>query len=247
MQRRRLTSSKASELPHSAPRSRNAILGALPSADYTRIYPLLTPVALKQRQVLLEAGERLTHVYFPIDGVCSIVTTMEDGRMVEVASVGNEGLAGVGAVFGGRHTSGDIIVQIAGSAMQMPAEQFSSEIGRHGAFFERTSRYVNALLGFAMQSAACSGLHAADQRCARWLLHSHDRIRKDVLEITQEFVAVMLGVRRATITVIASEFQRAGLVEFGRRRVRILDRPGLEGMACECYRVIKDRLDQLRG
>src|SRR5205807_8405796 len=106
-------------------------------------------------------------------------------------------------------------------------------------------RYAHVLLAFVMQSAACNGLHAADERCARWLLHSHDRIARDSFALTQEFLAVLLGVRRATITVIASEFQRAGLVEFGRRRVTIRNRAGLEAMSCECYRVIKDQFDRL--
>jgi CRP-like cAMP-binding protein len=225
--------------------SQNRLLAALPPDDYRRLRPFLEPVALKHRQ-LHASGERQRQVYFPLDGLCSIVATMGDGRMVEVATVGCEGMTGIAAIFGGRHPAGDVIVQFPNtSADVMPIDVFSAEMARRGPFYDVVSRYANVLLAFVMQSAACNGLHAAHERCARWLLHTHDRVGKDTFQLTQEFLAVMLGVRRATITVIASEFQRANLVEFGRRRITILDRKGLEATACECYQAIRSQFDRL--
>jgi CRP-like cAMP-binding protein len=247
MAKSRRTPAQSPRSPDSpAAQSRNKLLAALPASEYRRLRPLLTETALKPRQVLHESGDRIQSVYFPLEGLCSMVTTMEDGRMVEVATVGNEGMTGVSAIFGGHQLSGDIIVQMAGtSAEAMSLDVFSAEMGRRGPLCEIVSRYASVLLAFVMQSAACNGLHAADERCARWLLHTRDRMGEDSFPLTQEFLAVMLGVRRATITVIAHELQRAGLVEFERRHVTILDRSGLEATACECYRVIKDQFDRL--
>jgi CRP-like cAMP-binding protein len=201
-------------------------------------------VALKQRQVLHSTGQRMRAAYFPADAVCSIVTAMEDGRMMEVASVGHEGMVGVSAFFGMRHPGHDAIVQIPGHSDMLPIDAFTAEMRRRGPFYDVISRYAGALLGSVMQSAACNGLHAADARCARWLLHTQDRIAKDTFSVTQELLAVLLGVRRATITSVASEFQRAGLVEFGRRRVTILNRKGLEAIACECYRAVAGQFER---
>jgi CRP-like cAMP-binding protein len=235
-----------SRRPPPVPQSRNKLLAALPAQEYRRIRALLTETPLKPKQVLHASGERLEEIYFPTAGLCSMVATMEDGRMVEVATVGSEGMTGVSAVFGARQLSGDVIVQLPGTVAEaMSLDAFRAEMARRGPLYEIVTRYANVLLAFVMQSAACNGLHAADQRCARWLLHTRDRTGTDSFPLTQEFLAVMLGVRRATVTVIAKEFQRAGLVEFERRQVTILDRAGLEATACECYRVIKDQFDRL--
>lgn len=175
-----------------------------------------------------------------------MLTTMEDGRMVEVAGVGNEGMTGIAAVFGGRYPGGEVIAQLAGtSADAMAIDVFAAEMRRRGPLYEIACGYANVLMGVLMQAAACNGLHAADERCARWLLHTQDRMGKDTFPLTQEILAVMLGVRRATITAVAGQFHRAGLVEFGHRRITIRDRPGLEAIACECYRAIRDHFDRL--
>jgi CRP-like cAMP-binding protein len=228
------------------PRPRNKLLAALPSEEYQRLEPQLTLIPLRHRQVLHRAGQPIHAVYFPADGLCSIVMTMEDGRAAEVATVGNEGIVGLPAFLGQETSPGDTIVQIPGAfAYMMPADIFAKEMDRCGALHGLVTRYSQAFVTYLMHSAACNGLHAADQRCARWLLQSHDRIGRDWFELTQEFLAIMLGVRRATVSVIAQQLQRAGLIVFRRRGVRILDREGLEAITCECYGAIKSQFDRL--
>jgi CRP-like cAMP-binding protein len=241
--------SLAGKSSHRAPApgvSGNKLLAALPPEDYRRLQPKLGVVPLKFRQVLQAAGEPPRAVYFPADGVCSIVTTMADGRMIEVATVGNEGMVGIGTLFGADHAAGEAIVQIPGAyAHVISIDVFASEMERRGSFYTIISRYAYAMLASLMQSAACNGLHSADRRCARWLLQSHDRIGRDTFALTQDFLSVMLGVRRATVTVIINELQRAGLIRFQRGIVTILDRQGLEAMSCECYRVIKEQFNRI--
>jgi CRP-like cAMP-binding protein len=246
MPRARVLSGKSAKTSSPVRKSRNALLAALPPEEARRLRPHLNHVVMKPRQALHTSGELLRTIYFPTDGVCSVVTTMEDGRTVEVATIGNEGMTGISAIFGGAHAVSTVVVQLPGTAAEaLPIEIFSAEITRRGALYQLASRYANARLALVMQSAACNGLHAAHERCARWLLHTHDRVGKDTFALTQEFLAAMLGVRRATITAIAGEFQRAHLVQFGRRRVTILDRQGLEAGACECYHVIRAQFEKL--
>lgn len=235
------------ELPESPlPRPQNALLAALPSAELQRLAPLFSLQTLGQRQVLYRPGEPMEHVYFPADGLCSIALTMEDGRTVEVATVGREGMIGPTDCLGAESMPGEVIVRIPGAyAYVMPVDLFVREIGRCRPLRELVSRYSQAFVASLMQSAACNGLHAADQRCARWLLQSQDRLGRDWFELTQEFLAFMLGVRRATVSMIAQELQRAGLITFRRGGVTILDRAGLEKLSCECYGAIKAHFARL--
>lgn len=227
-------------------RPRNKLLAALPPDEYQRLQTQLSLAPLRLRQVLHRAGQPVDAVYFPADGLCSMVMTMEDGRTAEVATVGNEGLTGVTAFLGQDIALADTIVQIPGAfAYVLAADVFSQEMERRGALHDLVSRYSQALVGYLMHSAACNGLHAADQRCARWLLQSHDRVGRDWFELTQEFLAIMLGVRRATVSMIAQELQRSGLILLRRRGVTILNRKGLEETACECYGAIRAQFDRL--
>jgi CRP-like cAMP-binding protein len=227
-------------------RPRNKLLATLPKDEYSRLLPFLQLTPLRPRQVLQKAGEPVEAIYFPADGLCSIVVTMADGRTVEVAVVGNEGLVGISAFLGDGRATGETIVQVPGAfAYLLPKRVFTEEMDRHGALYDLVGLYSQALIACVMQSAACNGLHAADQRCARWLLQSHDRIGRDCFDLTQEFLAVMLGVRRATVSMIAQQLQRAGLILFQRRTVTIVDRPGLEDATCECYGVMRDLFDRL--
>lgn len=224
----------------------NKLLDALPPDDYTRLEPLLERVSLPARQVLHSPGEPIQVVYFPADGLCSIVMTMEDGRMAEVATVGNEGMVGISTFLCGDRPPSQTIVQVSGAfAYAMAADLFVQEMERRGALYDLVCRYSQALMTFVMQSAACNGLHRADQRCARWLLQTHDRLGRDQFELTQEFLSIMLGVRRATVSLIAHELQRAGLIVFTRRLITIVDRSGLEEATCECYGAIKGEFDRL--
>jgi CRP-like cAMP-binding protein len=173
---------------------------------------------------------------------------MEDGAVVEVATVGREGLVGIAAVFGAPVSSGEAFVQVAAEpAAVMGIEAFRREMERRGAFFDRVTKYSQAFVNMLMQSVACNGLHSAEQRCCRWLLMTHDRIAQDEFPLTHEFLAIMLGVRRPTVTLVMAELTRAGIISHVRGHIRIVDRKALEQAACECYRNIRMVSDRLLG
>lgn len=193
---------------------------------------------LKLKELLHKPGEPIDYVYFPGGGFCSIVTVLEDGSMVEAAAVGREGLVGLAAT-----TETDTPMSTASMAQsdvevcyRMPAKYFRQEMERCGAFNTIITRYSQALMGFIMQSAACNASHSIEQRFARWLLAAQDRMDADEFLLTQEFIAMMLGASRSTVSEVAGEFQKAGSITYHRGRVAILDRDALEGASCECYR-----------
>jgi len=225
--------------PHS-----NRILEALPAVDRERLSGGMVPVALGIKTVLFEPGEPIRAVHFPLDGVVSLVTPLDDGAIVEVATVGNEGIVGVPLVLGGS-LAVRAISQVAGSALRMDAGAFLSEMERGGALAALVHQYLQALFGQIAQAAACNRLHTNEERLSRWLLMSHDRVGVDEFAITHEFLGQMLGSRRATVTLSAGVLQAAGLIRYHRGHVAILDREGLESVACECYGVIKQQLDRV--
>ena len=222
----------------------NRLLAALPPADRDRLLPKLAPVFLKVKTVLFEPGQLVDAVYFPLDGVVSLVTPLEDGAIVEVATVGNEGLVGVPIVLGGS-LAVRAISQVAGRCLTMESRAFLEELGHGGALARLVQNYVQALFGQIAQAAACNRLHSNEERLSRWLLMSHDRIGADQFLITQEFLAQMLGSRRATVSLSAGILQRAGLIRYHRGHVEIVDRAGLELVSCECYQVIRAELDRV--
>jgi len=206
----------------------------------------LTWRPVKVRQVLHKHGEPISEVYFPGRSVCSITNVMEDGSAVEVATVGREGLVGVSAVFGAPVASGQAFVQIAGEpAAVMSIDAFRLEMDRRGGFYDIVTRYSQAFVNMLMQSVACNGLHSAEQRCCRWLLMSHDRIAQDEFPLTHELLAIMLGVRRPTVTLVMADLARAGIVSYVRGHIRIVDRKALEAASCECYRNVRMAFDRL--
>ena len=224
----------------------NALLASLPPDEYQRVSAELTWRPLRVRQQLQKHGEPISEIVFPGRSVCAITHSMEDGGTVEVASVGREGFVGVGAVFGNMVASADAFVHLANeSAAVMSTEAFRRELARRGRFFEAVMGYVQVFLSGLMQSVACNGLHSADQRCSRWLLSTHDRIQQDEFPLTHEFLAVMLGVRRPTVTLVMADLTRAGAISHVRGHVRIVDRQVLEARSCECYRNIRRSFDQL--
>jgi len=228
--------------------SMNRLLASLPADDYQRVSSELTWRPLKVRQVLHKHGEPVSEVYFPGRSVCSITNVMEDGGVVEVATVGREGLIGIAAVFGAPVASGEAFVQIpAEPAAVMSLDAFRREMERRGAFYDRVTKYSQAFVNMLMQSVACNGLHSAEQRCCRWLLTTYDRIGQDEFPLTHEFLAIMLGVRRPTVTLVMAELARAGVISHVRGHVRITDRNGLEEASCECYRNVKAAFDRLLG
>jgi CRP-like cAMP-binding protein len=225
---------------------RNLLLAALPEIDRDRIVPTLDVVKLTLKEFLHKSGEHIEHVYFPGGGFCSIVTVLEDGRMVEVATVGREGMVGLTAALDGNSVLSATMVQgEADVCYRMTAEAFRREMDRHGAFCALLSHYAEALVAVIMQSTACNAVHTVEQRLARWLLMAYDRMGSDEFPLTQEFVAMMLGANRPTVTVVAGTLQRAGLITYHRGRVTILDRKKLESASCECYRVATDLLQRV--
>jgi CRP-like cAMP-binding protein len=221
---------------------RNQMLRTLPDTDRERIASLLTPVFLAIKTVLFEPGQEIESVYFPLNGVISLVTPLEDGAIVEVATVGNEGTVGVPLVSGGS-LAVRAISQVAGWVLRMDARAFLAELDRGGALRDVVSDYLQALFGQISQAAACNRLHSNEERLSRWLLMSHDRVGLDEFGITHEFLGQMLGSRRATVTLSAGILQAAGLIKYHRGQVTIVDRQGLELVSCECYGVIKSELD----
>lgn len=223
-------------------RGGNRLLACLPFPDRERIMSKMVPSFLKVNTVLFEPGEVVHAVHFPLDGVVSLVTPLEDGAIVEVAIVGNDGLAGVRIVLGGSLPL-RVITSVAGSALTMAASAFLDELARSEPMTRLVQNYMRALFGQISQVAACNRLHSSEERLSRWLLMSQDRVGKDQFAITQEALGLMLGTRRATVTVAAGILQRRGLISYRRGRIEILDRTGLETVACECYRVIRSELE----
>ena len=221
----------------------NRILDALPTATRTRVFGQLTAIALDIKTVLFEPGEVITAVYFPLGGVISLVTPLEDGNIVEVATVGNEGIVGLPLRKGGS-LAVRAISQVAGTVLRMDAAEFLAEVAREPLLREAVQNYTQALFGQISQAAACNRLHSNEERLGRWLLMSHDRVGVDEFLITHEFLGQMLGSRRATVTLSAGVLQAAGLIRYHRGRVAILDRPGLEEVSCECYGVIRTVFDR---
>ena len=227
-------------------RSQNKLLAALPEADYRRIFSSLTTVPLGFKQVLHKAGGKIDAVYFPGGGVCSITNVMSDGRMVETATVGNEGMVGLTAFFGGDVAVGDAFVQVpGGSAQSMALDAFRRELDRKGPFHEVIGRYGQALQALIMQSAACFSMHSVEERCCRWLLMTHDRVGQDDFQLTHEFLGYMLGVRRPTVSLVLGTLNKAGVIRNGMKKITIVDRERLEDMSCECYQVVKSTFDRL--
>ena len=224
---------------------RNRLLAALPPDELTRLLPHLTETTLEHHKILESPETPPTHVYFPWSGVCSLTTLMQDGRIVEVGTIGNEGMVGMSVYFGGLLPEALTVVQVPGAgAHVMRAGLFAAEMVRAGPLHALVRRYSQALIGLIMQSAACNGLHEVDRRCARWLLMANDRAG-DVIELTQEYLASMLGVRRSSVTAVAKQLQRDGLIKYSRGTITILDRPGLERLACECYAVVRAHFDRM--
>jgi CRP-like cAMP-binding protein len=223
--------------------SPNKLLASLPEADYRRLLPLLHPLSLRFQHVLLKPAGTLSTIYFPGDGVCSITQVMRNGRAVEVATVGNEGFIGINALFGGDRWS---VVKVPDRAAQaMSVRAFQHEMNRRGPFAEAINRYAQGFVALLMRSAACNALHSVEQRCAQWLLTTRDRAGRNEFPLTQEFLAVMLGVRRPSVTLAVGAFQRTGLIDYGHRRIVILDRAGLESASCECYADTKKHFTRL--
>ncbi len=200
-------------------------------------------VLLRARHLLAAPGEPIEYVYFPRDSVISLLVPMQDGTTVEGATIGNEGLIGLQVFLGNGKATEDVVVQIAGSAVRMPANAFREFVRNHPPLAALLGRYTLALMNQLARTAGCNRLHNVDQRCARWLLMTHDRVGDDTFALTHELLASTLGVRRASVTEAAGGFQRAGLIAYRFGKITIRNRPGLEAVACEDYRLTRAAYD----
>ncbi len=223
----------------------NRLLAALPKGDHARLVPELEQVSLGVKDVLYEADAPITHVYFPLNGVMSLVIEMKDGRTVEVGTVGNEGMVGTPVFLGAEESPTRAFSQVPGDALRMRVGAFKAEVSNGGPLQDLVRRYTQAMVNQISQSVACNHLHSVEQRMCRWLLMTHDRVGGGEFPLTQEFLAQMLGVRRPSVSVVAGILQKAGLIQYHRGRMAILDRPGLEAASCECYEVVRKEFDRL--
>jgi CRP-like cAMP-binding protein len=224
---------------------KNRILAAVPREDFGRFFASLQPVSLTLKEILYQVGAPLGCVYFIEQGVASVLTSMADGASIEVGMIGKEGIVGAAALLGAEVSAQHVVVQVPGTALKMPAAKCQAAFEQSAAFRAAVLRYIQSFLDLGAQTAACNRLHSIEQRCARWFLMARDRVDIDVMPMTHEFLASMLGVRRAGITETTGELQRSGLIRNHRGEVAILDREGLEAAACECYRVDHERLMRL--
>jgi CRP-like cAMP-binding protein len=217
----------------------------MPQDERDRLFSSSQPVLLSLKQVLYEAGAQLDYLYFIEQGVASVLTSMADGATIEVGMIGMEGVIGVPALLGAEISAQQVIVQAPGNALRIGAAAGRLAVEESASFRRLVLRYTTDFLNLTAQTAACNRLHTIEQRCARWLLMAHDRLQGDVIPMTHDFFASMLGVRRAGVTETVGELQRSGLIRNSRGQVAILDRDGLEAAACECYRADHDRLMRL--
>jgi CRP-like cAMP-binding protein len=226
----------------------NRLLRALSPAERQPLLLALELVALRMRERLIEPNVPIPFVYFPLHGVVSLISTLGDGTQVEVATIGNEGLIGLPLVLYANTIPFTAFVQVPGEALRIDAAVFGRLLPEGtGALHQLLYRYSLALFNQLAQHVVCNRLHRIAQRCARWLLLTHDRVGRDEFPLTHEFLALMLGARRASVTEVAGRLQKAGLIRYRLGIVRVLDRAGLEAASCECYGVIKQEYDRLLG
>ena len=227
------------------PASRNHLLATLPALERARLAPRLLRIPFKTKQVLYRQGQPIDRLYFPDSGVISLVSTMDDGKSVEVGVVGNEGAIGIHALYGSATMPCEALAHMPGEADSLTVTDLRWDSRNGGPLTVLLGRYSQSLLIQAMQTAACNRLHSIRQRAARWILTVHDRVQADRFPLTQELLATMLGARRPTVTILALSLQRAGLIEYRHGRMVICDRPRLEAASCECYRLVEEHVAQI--
>jgi CRP-like cAMP-binding protein len=224
---------------------KNRILAALPADDFVRFFSTLEAVNFTLRQVIQEGSQPTEYVYFVESGVASILTIMSDGATIEVGMTGREGMIGVASLLDPEASASHAIVQIPGTALRMPVAPCRSAFEESIAVRRMMLRFASNHLALSAQTAACNRLHSIEQRCARWLLMAYDRVKTETMPMTHEFLASMLGVRRAGVTTTAGELQRSGLITYRQGVLTIRDTEGLQALACECYRTDHERLNRL--
>ena len=225
--------------------TQNHLLQVLPEDVQGRVFPQLELVTLPLGHVLYESGIALEHVYFPADSIVSLLYVMKDGASAEIAVVGNEGVVGVALFMGGETTPNRAVIQSGGAAYRLKGQTLKEEFGQSGALQHLFLRYTQSLLTQMAQTAVCNRHHTVEQQLCRWLLMSLDRLTSNKLTMTQELISNMLGVRREGVTEAAGRLQSLGVIQYSRGLITVLDRPKLENICCECYRVVKLESDRL--
>ena len=225
--------------------TRNRILGHLSNKDFQRLRKRMKLVELPMGTTLYEPYAPLEYVYFPEDGIASLLTRLDDGTETEIATVGLEGMVGLPVFFGVESVPERTIWQVPGKALVLQAKVLRRETRQGGALSDVLCLYAQGLFTQISQSASCNRRHEIVQRCSRWLLMTHDRVNGDEFALTHEFLSKMLGVRRAGVSVAAGILQKAGVIKYSRGRIKIVDREGLEGISCECYRIVREEFDRL--
>jgi CRP-like cAMP-binding protein len=238
---------EADLLPQKKARRENRIIAALPDEEAERMLAIVEPVDLPTSKVLYELGQPIDYVYFVYRGVASLMTPMNDGPPVELATVGAEGMVGMPVFLGDDRMPSRAFMQVPGHGVRMQADAFRAFVRNSDALNRVLLRYALALMTQMAQNSACNRTHSVEERCARWLLMTQDRVRADTFPLTQDFIAQMLGVRRPTVSIAAGILAKAGLISYVRGRITILDRLRLEGASCECYWIIADEFERLLG
>ncbi|MBD5634120.1 MAG: Crp/Fnr family transcriptional regulator [Candidatus Eremiobacteraeota bacterium] len=223
----------------------NRLLDGLEAVELEALAPRLGRVKLKLHDVICVPGERFTDVYFPVNGVLSTTIVTDEGDEVEIATVGLEGFDPVVVLLGADRSAYRTVCQVAGESYRLPVDVFMESLQRFASLRTRSHRFAQAFLQFMSQSIACNRLHPLIERAARWLLITHDRVRGDDVRLTQEYLAVMLGVRRPAVNVAARTLQEAGVIRYRRGSISVLDREGLEAASCECYATVKAAYERL--
>jgi CRP-like cAMP-binding protein len=243
-----MRASKPQRKPARAPAGpSNRLLSALSAADYKRLAPHFETVHLEMKHLAFEANQPIEYAYFPLTGIASMVTMMKGGKGVEVATIGNEGMVGLPLFLGVNTTPSRAFTQVPGDSIRIKADAFQREVRRQGGLAKMLQVYTQALMVQISQGMACNGIHSIYQRTARWLLMTHDRVAAQKFPLSQEFIGTMLGVRRASVSEVASKLQKAGFIRYNRGIMEIVDRAGLERASCECYHVIQREFDRLLG
>ena len=229
----------------SPPYNTNHLLAALPADDYKALTEHAAVISLKYGEQLYLQDAPIESVYFPLTCVVSMLVGVTDGAKVEMATVGNEGIVGFPTVLDVRRALGDSVVQVPGDAVRLDADNLRDESNARPSVRRLMLRYLHALMCQMVYAGSCNRLHSMEERCARWLLQTHDRVGKDTFPLTQECLAQMLAVRRATVNVAIAMLKKAGFIRYVRGRITITDRLGLESAACPCYLVIRREYERL--
>ena len=225
----------------------NRILDALPPEEFDHIYRHCEPTSLTAKESLYRAGDRIEFLYFPVMGMISVTSPLSDGTSIEVGTIGNEGVVGLPALLGNSISPHDVTVQGAGAALRASTNALRSDFDRYPRFHELALRFTELFIELISQTAACNARHSLEERSARWLSTMCDRMGSDHFPLTHEFLAMLLGVQRTGVTAAAVQLNRRGLIHYTHGHIAVLDRAGLEATACECYRQMKNRIEEFPG